>query len=106
MLVFFVLLTVIVQIGFLIVARTAAGVALEAAVRNSSVSTEGLHAIEARLVRDLTATVPGADDADIALRFDDSTVIGTVSFDWTPPGPDLIPVRVSITRRAPIAVPP
>ena len=106
MLVFFVLLTLIVQVGFLIVARTAAGVALEAAVRDGSVAEGSLEAARSRLDRDLAAMVPGADDAEIELDSDGFTVTGSVSFEWTPPGPDLIPVRISITRRAAVAVPP
>lgn len=106
MLVFFILLTVIVQIGFLVVARTAAGVALEAAVRDSSVAPESLETVRARLARNLTATVPGAEDADIALASDGFVVEGTIAFDWAPPGPDLVPIRISVTRSAAVVVPP
>lgn len=106
MLVFFVLLTLIVQIGFLVVARTSAGVALEAAVRQGSVAPGDLSLVRTRLGRDLAATIPGADAADIAVTTDGATVTGTVSFDWRPPGPDLLPIRISVTRQAPVAIPP
>lgn len=106
MLVFFVLLTLIVQIGFLVVARTSAGVALEAAVRRGSVTPGDLSAVRTRLSRDVAVTVPGAGEADISVTSDGATVTGTVSFDWKPPGPNLVPVRMSVTRRAPVAVPP
>lgn len=106
MLVFFVLLTLIVQIGFLVIARNAASVALEGAVRGARFQSSDLAVARDRLERDLHATVPGTEDVDISITSDGRTVTGTVSFDWVPPGPDLIPVTISVTREAPVVVPP
>jgi len=106
MLVFFVLLTLIVQIGFLVLARNAVAVGLEAAVRRGGVTGEDLGAARDRLSRDLSVMVPGSSDIEIDVRSDGRTVTGVVSFDWTPPGPDLVPIRVSVTRQASVVVPP
>ena len=106
MLVFFVLMTVIVQIGFLVVARNATSVAVQGAVRAASVSVADIEAIEQRLERDLAATVPGAHDALVSVTLDGHTVRGEVSFDWLPPGPDLVPVRIVVSRAIPVVVPP
>lgn len=106
MLVFFVLLTLIAQIGFLVIARNAASVALEGAVRQAGTQSSDLVVARDRLERNLHATVPGTQDAEIVMTSDGRIVTGTVSFDWVPPGPDLIPVTISVTREAPIVVPP
>lgn len=105
MLVFFVVLTIIVQIGFLVVARGAASTAVEGAVRRVATSGD-LAAVEQRLARDLRATVPGASGTEISVTSNGRMATGTVSFDWAPPGPDLLPIRISITRAAPVVVPP
>ena len=105
MLVFFVVLTLIVQIGFLVVGRGAASTAIEGAVRRAATNGD-LAAVEQRLGRDLRATVPGTVDAEISVTSDGRMAKGTVSFDWEPPGPDLIPIRISVTRSAPVVVPP
>lgn len=106
MLVFFVLLTIIVQVGFLVVARNAAATAVHAAVREASVEVGTVSAVETRLARDLAAMIPGADDAVVSVTSDSGWVRGVVEFDWTPPGPDLIPVRIAVSRDVPVVVPP
>lgn len=105
MLVFFVLLTLIVQIGFLVLARNAASIALDAAVRRSATSGELVEQGE-RLQRDIGATVPGAVGTQVSLDSDGRSVNGKVSFDWAPPGPNLLPVRITIRRAVPVVVPP
>ncbi|MCZ7533350.1 MAG: hypothetical protein M5U23_08100 [Acidimicrobiia bacterium] len=105
MLVFFVVLTLIVQIGFLVVVRGAASAAVEGAVRRAGTSGD-LAVVQERLGRDLRATVPGTMDAEVSVTSDGRLTKGSVSFDWAPPGPNLIPIRISITRTAPVVVPP
>jgi hypothetical protein len=105
-LVFFILLTVVVQVGFLVIARSAASAAVQGAVRAASVDVTESVAIEERLSRDLAATVPGADNAVVSVTTDGRTVKGVVAFDWLPPGPDLIPVRIVVIRNMPVVVPP
>lgn len=105
-LVFFILLTVVVQVGFLVVARSAASAAVQGAIRSASVDVSDSTAIEERLARDVAATVPGAENAVVSVTTDGHTVLGVVEFDWVPPGPDLVPVRIVVTRNMPVVVPP
>ncbi len=106
MLIFFVLVTVIVQVGFLVVARNGAATALDAAVRGAALDVERAEETEARLERDIRATVPGVTNLAVSIEVDPSRVHGQVHFDWIPPGPDFIPVSVSVDRFAAVVVPP
>jgi hypothetical protein len=106
MLVFFALLTIIVQVGFLVIARNAAAGAVQGAIREVSVDPGSLDVARERLRRDLAATVPGATDAVVSMTADASRVTGVVEFEWTPPGPDLLPVRIAVSRDMPVVVPP
>lgn len=106
MLVFFILLTLVVQIAFLVIARNAAAVALDAAVRRVAVAPERIGDERLRLVRDVQATVPGTGDLHVVLDRDGTTVVGLLSFHWQPPGPDLLPVTIAVERQVPILVPP
>jgi hypothetical protein len=58
------------------------------------------------VARDVLATIPGTADLQVLLEADGAMVHGSLSFDWQPPGPDLLPVTISVERRAPIVVPP
>jgi len=106
MLVFFVLLTVIVQVGFLVVARTATATAVEAAIRDVALEPDSLGAAEVRLHRDLLATVPGVEMAEVSVTSDGQVISGSVEFDWVPPGPDFVPIRIVVHRSGTVAVPP
>lgn len=106
MLVFFVLLTIIVQVGFLVIARNAASGAVNGVVRAASHNPGDVAVLEDRLARDLAATVPGTDAAAVSVRVVGDRVVASVSFDWAPPGPDLFPVRIGVTREAVVAVAP
>ena len=106
MVVFFILLMLVVQFAFLVVARNAAATAVDASVRRVAVTPGSLAEERDRLVRDVQATVPGTADLQVVLEQDGFTVHGSLSFDWQPPGPDLLPVSISVHRRAPIVIPP
>jgi hypothetical protein len=106
MLVFFILLTFIVQVGFLVVARSATASAVEGAVRSGSASPNDLVSVTERLERDLAATVPGSADAEVSVQLVRGMIEAKVRFDWVPPGPDLLPVSISVTRSAAAVVPP
>ena len=106
MIVFFILLTLVVQIGFYVVARNAAAVAVEGAVRVAARDPDSIEAVRQRLERDLAVTVPGAAEAAVEVTVSGSTVHGLVSFEWAPPGPDLAPITVTVSRSAPMGVPP
>jgi hypothetical protein len=106
MVVFFILLMLVVQIAFLVIARNAAATAVDASVRRAAIAPDTLAEERTRLARDVLATVPGTADLQILLEADGAMVHGSLSFDWQPPGPDLLPVTISVDRRAPIVVPP
>lgn len=106
MVVFFVLLTLVVQIGFYVVARNAAAVAVDGAVRDAARDPAAIRVVQQRLERDLAATVPGGLDAAVDVTATGTLVRGVVSFEWAPPGPDLVPITVTVSRSAPVGVPP
>lgn len=106
MFVFFVLLMLVVQIGFYVMARNATSVAVEGAVRDVARDPDAAAAVQQRLERDLLATVPGATDVAIEVTTSGSLVRGVVSFEWVPPGPDLAPLTVTVARSAVMGIPP
>ena len=106
MVVFFILLMLVVQLAFLVVARNAAATAVDASVRRVAVMPASLAEERDRLIRDVQATVPGTADLQVVIEQHGSTVHGSLSFDWQPPGPDLLPVSISVYRQAPIVIPP
>jgi parvulin-like peptidyl-prolyl isomerase len=101
-----VLLTLIVQIGFLILARSAAATSVEASLRRAVVADLDIETVTSRLERDVTSVVPGAQVIDVEVTHDTQAVRAVVSFRWVPPGPDLVPVTVSIERSVARVVPP
>jgi hypothetical protein len=106
MVVFFILLTLVVQIAFLVIARNAAATAVDATVRRIAITPMSLDDERGRLARDVQATVPGTADLEILLEQDGTVIYGSISFKWRPPGPDLLPVTISVERSAPVVVPP
>ena len=106
MLVFFVLVTIIVQVGFLVVARNGAATALDAAVRGAAIDAQQAEQAQVRLERDIRATIPGVDNLIVSIDLNGDHVRGRVRFDWIPPGPDVVPVTVSVERSAVVVVPP
>ncbi|MDK1018020.1 MAG: hypothetical protein QGD89_01265 [Actinomycetota bacterium] len=96
----------IVQIGFLILARSAAATSLEAALRRAVVAETEVAVVQSALSRDVLAVVPGAEDLTVAVTGDETSLRGVVTFRWVPPGPDFIPVTVSIERSVVRVVPP
>ena len=106
MVVFFILLLSVVQIAFLVIARNAAATAIEASVRRVAIAPNSIDEELVRLTRDVRATVPGTTDLVVLLEQHGLVVHGSLSFDWQPPGPDLLPVTVTVDRRARVVVPP
>jgi hypothetical protein len=106
MVVFFILLMLVVQVAFLVIARNAAATAVDASVRRVAIAPSSIEEEHNRLVRDVRATVPGTADLQVVLEQDGRVVHGTLSFDWNPPGPDLLPVSITVERRVPVVVPP
>ncbi|GMQ92956.1 MAG: hypothetical protein BMS9Abin12_0433 [Acidimicrobiia bacterium] len=100
------LLALIVQIGFLALARNVAATSAEAGLRKGVIADLDVETVRVGLVRDLSAVVPGAEDISVEVT-DDATVLrAVVSFRWVPPGPDFVPITVVIERTAVRVVPP
>ena len=104
--IFFLLLTLIVQLGFLVVARNVAATSVEAALRKAVSADLGEGMVEEGIERDVRAIVPGATDVLADVVIDSTAVVALVRFRWTPPGPDLVPVTMSIERSIVRVVPP
>ncbi len=104
--VFFVLLALIVQIGFLVLARSAAATSVEASLRRAVTADLDIGTVASRIERDVTSVVPGAQEIEVRVTKDSQVVRALVSFRWVPPGPDLVPVTVSIERSVARVVPP
>lgn len=103
---FFVLLALVVQIGFLILARSAAATSLEASLRRSVVIGLDPGTLAERIERDVLAVVPGVREVVVEVNITEVDVSAVVRFRWVPPGPDFVPVTISISRSAAAVVPP
>ena len=104
--VFFVLLALIVQIGFLILSRSTAASTVESGLRRAVAGDLDPGTVENRIERDLLLVVPGAEGVNVDVTSGRETIHALVRYRWIPPGPDLLPVTVSIERSAVRAVPP
>ncbi len=104
--VFFLLVLVIVQIGFLLLARSMVSTSVDAAARRASWSNDGGHDDAARLEAEVTAAVPGVDITSSDITRQPSTVTVHVQYRWSPPGPDLLPATFTVERSRVVAVPP
>jgi hypothetical protein len=104
--VFFLLVAVIVQLGFLVIARSAVSASMEAAARRVAVPDGDAVAEESRLGVEIKAVVPGIEILGTSIERSDRDVIVRATFEWTPPGPDLIPIRFTLERSHARVVPP
>jgi Flp pilus assembly protein TadG len=104
--VFFLLIAVVVQLGFLVIARSAVSASMEAAARRAAIPESDVPAERARLGKEIQTVVPGIKIVDTSIKrsFEDVTVRAT--FEWTPPGPDLIPIQFTLERSHANVVPP
>lgn len=96
----------IVQIGFLILARSAVATSVEAALRRAVVKDLDLDTLHTGLERDVMAVVPGAGEPAVDVSEDADVVSAVVRFRWVPPGPDLVPITVSVERSVVRVAPP
>jgi len=99
-------MTLIVQLGFLVLARNIAATSVEAALRKAVVNETAQGAVQAGLERDVRAVVPGATEIVVDISSDPVVMSALVRFKWVPPGPDLVPIMVSIERSVTRVVPP
>jgi Flp pilus assembly protein TadG len=104
--VFFLLIALVVQLGFLVIARTAVGASLDAAARRSAAVETDPATQRDRIVREIATIAPGVDVVETKVVRTANLVTVTAVIDWSPPGPDLFPIRLSISRSHALAVPP
>lgn len=97
---------IIVQLGFLVLARNAAAISVDAALRKTAATDGSAESLEVSLVRDVRALVPGATAVSVEASRTDRSMQAVLRFQWVPPGPDLVPVTVSIERSVVLVVPP
>jgi hypothetical protein len=102
---FFVLLLLIVQIGFLAGARSMAVSAVESSARRVSTGAD-IELEEHRVLAELQAAVPGVRVQEIDIAVADSQVVVLARMRWIPPGPDLVPVAFDVRASRAIAVAP
>jgi len=98
--------TLVVQLGFLVLARNVAATSVDAALRKAVSADLGEGTVEEGLVRDVRAIVPGANDVTADVEIESTAVVALVRFRWIPPGPDLVPMTMSIERSIARVVPP
>jgi len=106
MAVFFMLLVIIVQLAFVLVAREVAETAVDAAARRAARPAADLVQVEERLRAELERVVPGAEGVEATVRLVAEDVEVQATITWAPPGPDLIPVVIHVESTAAISVPP
>ena len=104
--VFFLLIAVVVQLGFLVIARSAVSVSMEAAARRGALPNSDIPAEESRLGAEIRSVVPGIEIVATSIERSTQDVTVRATFTWTPPGPDLIPVQFTLERSHALVVPP
>ena len=102
----FLLLALVAQVAFAVVARNAAEAAVAASARRAARPGADVAQEQATLTEILTATVPGAHDLSVAVARADGMGTARARFDWDPPGPDWLPLRIAVRAEVPVAEPP
>lgn len=102
----FLLVVVVTQVAFAVVARDATEAAVSAASRRAGRPGADFGVESARLVAELSRVVAGAVDANAIVESDGSNVRVQAGFRWVPPGPDLIPITIRASSVSPLVVPP
>lgn len=106
MAVVFMLLVIIVQLAFVLVAREVSQSAVDAAARRAARPAADLVAVEQRLLDELGAVVPGAQGVAASVQSTGERIEVVASISWAPPGPDLVPVVIQVEAAMPVVVPP
>jgi Flp pilus assembly protein TadG len=106
MAVFFMLLVIVVQLAFVLVAHQTLTAAVDAAARRAARPAADLAQIEDRLASELASVVPGAQTVEASVAATVGTVDVEASIVWAPPGPDLVPVTIRSRASVPRIIPP
>ena len=102
----FFLIAIVAQVAFAVVARDTAQSEVEAAARRAGRPGADLIAERLRLADELSRVVPGATDVAASLESDGGSVTARAAIEWSPPGPDLIPITLSAEATSLMVVPP
>jgi len=102
----FLLIAIVTQVAFVVVARDTAQTAVTAAARRAGRPGADLEVEGSRLADELARVVPGAVEVTTSLDAEATAVTARASIQWSPPGPDLIPITLHAAATAPIVVPP
>lgn len=106
MAVVFMLLVIIVQLAFVLVAHEVSQSAVDAAARRAARDPTDIAQVHDRLVTELEAVVPGAQAVDATITAANGEIEVVANIHWAPPGPDLVPVVIHTEARVPQVVPP
>ncbi len=104
--VIFLLIAIITQVAFVVVARDTAQTAVAAAARRAGRPGADLTAERSRLAAELARVVPGATGVTTALELDERAVTARASIQWSPPGPDLIPITLHAEATSLVVIAP
>jgi hypothetical protein len=102
----FLLIAIVSQAAFVVVARDTAQTAVTAAARRAGRPGADIEAERSRLADELMSVVPGAVEVTTSLTTEAKVVTAEASIQWSPPGPDLIPITLNTSATAPMVVPP
>jgi hypothetical protein len=105
MAVFFLLLTIIVQVGFAVTARSMVAASIDGTARRAAAGGDEGELLE-RLESEVRRTVPGLEVTSATIDRSDRAVTVEVRYRWLPPGPDLLPIEVTVSRERSLAIPP
>ena len=106
MAIMFLFLIVLAQAAFLLVARQTAAAAVGAAAREAARPGASLVDERRELVGDIMATVPGAMNPRAEVTIEGRNARASVAFDWRPPGPDFVPITMTVDAESPLVVLP
>ena len=104
--VFFVLVMLVVQLGFLVIARSTVSASLDGAARRAAAPGVNVGTQHERLRTEIETIAPGLEVLASSVTVDMGRVVVRVTVAWVPPGPYLIPVQFSLMRTRAVVVPP
>ncbi|MCH8129979.1 MAG: hypothetical protein IIC70_08785 [Acidobacteria bacterium] len=106
MAVVFLILVIVVQLAFVLVAREVSQSAVDAAARRAARPAANLLVVQERLTEELEAVVPGAQKVAASVGSVSGTINVRAAIEWAPPGPDLVPVVIRVESATLVVVPP
>lgn len=102
----FIVMLVVVQIGFLVLARSNVAATMDATLRSAAISPEDVDRHRLLLVERMERGVPSVSIEHVEMAVDGDRIDASVTLRWTPPGPDLAPISFTVQRERTIVVPP